>query len=130
MGRVVGGSAQKKNSYFTGSPPTFCAPAPDDHLFAGAPVDAKPPRRSLDLSSKKTWACAVCYYAGNGEKDTECGICYAANPASAQGRAELLGLENAAAGRVVRECVDDDDVWRDSATPRRSPENSPRGWRD
>ena len=113
-----------------GSPPTFCAPAPDDHLFAGAPVDAKPPRRSLDLSSKKTWACAVCYYAGNGEKDTECGICYAANPASAKGRAELLGLENAAAGRVVRECVDDDDVWRDTASPRRSPETSPRGWRD
>ena len=82
------------------------------------------------MSSKKTWACAVCYYAGNGEKDMECGICYAANPASAQGRAELLGLENAAAGRVVRECVDDDDVWRDSASPRRSPENSPRGWRD
>ena len=85
-----------------GSPPTFCAPAPDDHLFAGAPVDAKPPRRSLDLSSKKTWACAVCYYAGNGEKIWSRGICYAANPASAKGRAELLGLENAAAGRVVR----------------------------
>jgi len=81
-------------------------------------------------AASKTWACSVCYYAGNALTDVECGICHAANPASARGRSELLGLQAASAGRVVRECVDD-DAWRDEPSPPDADgKASPRGWRD
>lgn len=112
-----------------GSPPTFCAPAPDDHLFAGAPPPTVRQRQSTG-AAPRAWACSVCYYAGNALTDVECGICHAANPASARGRSELLGLHAASAGRVVRECVDD-DAWRDEPSPPDADgKASPRGWRD